>query len=64
MSDPANYFIVESNHTLSAFIEKVVEKTEEVQAAVFGVVEYVIMGQGYVPTAELTSIGLLLNSTE
>lgn len=63
-SDPANYFIVESYHTLSAFIEMMFHLHADVQSGVFKLVEYVIVEQRYIPTAELTSIGLLLSNTE
>ena len=63
-SDPANYFIVESYHTLSSFIERMCLMQEDVQAGVLSMVEFVVMELKYVPTAELTSVGLLLNSSE
>ena len=45
-------------------VEHMAERSVEVQQEILKVVDYVIVEQGYVPTAELTSIGLLLNSTE
>ena len=40
------------------------ERSVEVQEEILKVVDYVIVYLGYVPTAELTSIGLLLSSIE
>ncbi|XP_064387373.1 WD repeat and FYVE domain-containing protein 3-like isoform X1 [Halichondria panicea] len=62
--DQANYFIVQDHHTLSMFLEKLVERNEDVQAHMFVLLEYVMMELNYVATAELTSIGLLLTMDE
>ncbi len=63
-SDAANYFIVQPHHTLPAFIEKMMEKSVEVQDGILSIIEHVIVEQKYIPTAELTSIGLMLSAKE
>jgi hypothetical protein len=59
-SDAANYFILEKQHTLPRFIEKVYNKPVEIQEQVFKVLEYVACSLDFVPIPEIISISILL----
>ena len=63
-SDSANYFIVASHHPLPRLLEKITEKDEAVQDALLKLVDHVILEIHYIPTAEMTGIGLLLEKKE
>ena len=63
-SDSANYFIVASHHPLPTLLEKITDKDEKVQEALLNLVEHVILEMHYVPTAEMTGVGLLLEKKE
>jgi len=45
-------------------LEKMTEKDEEVQASLLKLVDHVILELNYVPTAEMTGVGLLLEKKE
>ncbi|CAM1304230.1 WDFY3 (predicted) [Pycnogonum litorale] len=61
-SDPANYFILESQHTLSQFAEKIYLKPTEVQEKFFKILEFVVFGLNFVPCKELISLSILLKT--
>ncbi|KAL0193078.1 hypothetical protein M9458_011374, partial [Cirrhinus mrigala] len=61
-ADYANYFILEAQHTLSQFAERVA-KLPEVQSKYFELLEFVVFGLNYVPCKELFSVSVLLNIT-
>ncbi|KAG1679752.1 WD repeat and FYVE domain-containing protein 3 [Nymphon striatum] len=61
-SDPANYFILESQHTLSQFAEKIYMKTPEIQEKFFEILEFVVFGLNFVPCKELISLSILLKT--
>lgn len=63
-SDPANYFIVAIHHPIPTLLEKMTEKDEEVQDALLKLVDHVILEIHYIPTAEMTGVGLLLEKKE
>ncbi|XP_053559369.1 WD repeat and FYVE domain-containing protein 3 isoform X2 [Bombina bombina] len=61
MSDNANYFILESQHTLSQFAEKIA-KLPDVQVKYFEMLEFVVFSLNYIPCKELISVSILLKS--
>ncbi len=61
-AEPANYFILESQHTLSQFAERVT-KLPEAQAKYFDLLEFVVFSLNYVPCKELFSVSVLLKSS-
>ncbi|XP_041447245.1 WD repeat and FYVE domain-containing protein 3 isoform X2 [Xenopus laevis] len=61
MSDNANYFILESQHTLSQFAEKIT-KLPDVQVKYFEMLELVVFSLNYIPCKELISVSILLKS--
>ncbi|XP_029400885.1 WD repeat and FYVE domain-containing protein 3 [Mus pahari] len=61
MADNANYFILESQHTLSQFAEKI-SKLPEVQNKYFEMLEFVVFSLNYIPCKELISVSILLKS--
>ena len=61
-SDPANYFILESQNTLNQFAEKIHLKGAEVQEKYFRLLEFVVFQLNYVPCKELISLSLLLRN--
>ncbi|PWA17023.1 hypothetical protein CCH79_00013243 [Gambusia affinis] len=61
-AEPANYFILESQHTLSQFAERVA-KLPEVQTKYFELLEFVVFSLNYVPCKELFSVCVLLKSS-
>lgn len=62
MADNANYFILESQHTLSQFAEKI-PKLPEVQTKYFEMLELVVFSLNYIPCKELISVSILLKSS-
>uniref|UniRef100_A0A8C1A0U4 WD repeat and FYVE domain containing 3 n=1 Tax=Cyprinus carpio carpio TaxID=630221 RepID=A0A8C1A0U4_CYPCA len=61
-ADYANYFILEAQHALSQFADRVA-KLPEVQSKYFELLEFVVFGLNYVPCKELFSISVLLKSS-
>ncbi|KAF7644990.1 hypothetical protein LDENG_00212340 [Lucifuga dentata] len=61
-AEPANYFILESQHTLSQFAERVA-RLPEVQTKYFELLEFVVFSLNYVPCKELFSVSVLLKSS-
>lgn len=61
-ADYANYFILEAQHTLSQFAERVA-KLPEVQSKYFELLEFVVLALNYVPCKELFSVSVLLKSS-
>ncbi|XP_028629467.1 WD repeat and FYVE domain-containing protein 3 [Grammomys surdaster] len=62
MADSANYFILEPQHTLSQFAEKI-SKLPEVQSKYFEMLEFVVFSLNYIPCKELISVSILLKSS-
>ncbi|KAJ7327170.1 hypothetical protein JRQ81_016929 [Phrynocephalus forsythii] len=62
IADNANYFILESQHTLSQFAEKI-SRLPEVQAKYFEMLEFVVFSLNYIPCKELISVSILLKSS-
>ncbi|XP_052054971.1 WD repeat and FYVE domain-containing protein 3 isoform X3 [Apodemus sylvaticus] len=62
MADNANYFILESQHTLSQFAEKI-SKLPDVQNKYFEMLEFVVFSLNYIPCKELISVSILLKSS-
>ncbi|XP_056659189.1 WD repeat and FYVE domain-containing protein 3 isoform X3 [Monodelphis domestica] len=62
IADNANYFILESQHTLSQFAEKI-SKLPEVQTKYFEMLEFVVFSLNYIPCKELISVSILLKSS-
>uniref|UniRef100_A0A1A8RM48 WD repeat and FYVE domain containing 3 n=1 Tax=Nothobranchius rachovii TaxID=451742 RepID=A0A1A8RM48_9TELE len=61
-AEPANYFILESQHTLSQFAERV-PKLAQAQAKYFELLEFVVFSLNYVPCKELFSVSVLLKTS-
>ncbi|UYV62149.1 WDFY3 [Cordylochernes scorpioides] len=61
-SDKANYFILEPQHTLSQFAEKIHQKSPVNQEKFFKLLEYVIFELNFVPCKELISLSILLKA--
>ncbi|KAG7490175.1 hypothetical protein JOB18_029475 [Solea senegalensis] len=61
-ADPANYFILESQHTLSQFAERVA-KMADAQVKYFELLEFVVFSLNYVPCKELFSVSVLLKAS-
>lgn len=61
-SDNANYFILESQNTLSQFAEKIHEKNPEIQEKFFELLEFIVFQLNFVPCKELISLSILLKS--
>ncbi|BFZ02583.1 hypothetical protein BsWGS_05621 [Bradybaena similaris] len=60
--DNANYFILESQHTLSQFAEKIYLKPEDVQIKFFEMLEFLVFNLNFVPCKELISVSILIKS--
>ncbi|KAG7173359.1 WD repeat and FYVE domain-containing protein 3-like [Homarus americanus] len=61
-SDSANYFILEPQHTLSTFAEKIHSKPKEIQEKYFQLLEFVVFQLKFVPCKELISLSILLKA--
>ncbi|XP_063865461.1 WD repeat and FYVE domain-containing protein 3-like isoform X1 [Scylla paramamosain] len=61
-SDVANYFILESQHTLSNFAEKIHSKPKEIQEKYFQLLEFVVFQLKFVPCKELITLSILLKA--
>lgn len=61
-SDNANYFILESQNTLSQFTEKIHLKSLEIQEKFFELLEFIVFQLNFVPCKELISLSILLKS--
>lgn len=61
-SDNVNYFILENQNTLSQFIEKVHQKSPEIQRKLFELVEFLIVQLNFVPCKELISMSIFLKT--
>lgn len=59
-SDNANYFILESQNTLSQFTEKIHHKSPAVQEKFFELLEFIVFQLNFVPCKELISLSILL----
>uniref|UniRef100_A0A4W3HF18 WD repeat and FYVE domain containing 3 n=1 Tax=Callorhinchus milii TaxID=7868 RepID=A0A4W3HF18_CALMI len=62
IADNANYFILESQHTLSQFAEKI-SKVPEVQSKYFEMLEFIIFSLNYIPCKELISVSISLKAS-
>ncbi|KAK7508020.1 hypothetical protein BaRGS_00000985, partial [Batillaria attramentaria] len=60
--DSANYFILESQNTLSQFAEKIFLKPEDIQIKFFEQLEFVVFNLNYVPCKELISLSILIKT--
>ncbi|XP_033108223.1 WD repeat and FYVE domain-containing protein 3-like isoform X3 [Anneissia japonica] len=63
-SDPANYFILEPQHTLSQFIDRMYLKSDQVQEKIFELLEFVVFNLNFVPCKELISVSLLMKGEQ
>ncbi|KAK3895111.1 hypothetical protein Pcinc_001157 [Petrolisthes cinctipes] len=61
-SDSANYFILEPQHTLSTFAEKIHLKPKEIQEKFFQLLEFVVFQLKFVPCKELISLSILVKA--
>nr|CAD7590088.1 unnamed protein product [Timema genevievae] len=59
-ADNANYFILEGQHTLSQFAEKIHLKPQEIQEKFFQLLEFIVFQLNFVPCKELISLSILL----
>ncbi|KAJ8263051.1 hypothetical protein COCON_G00155080 [Conger conger] len=62
MADSANYFLLEPQHTLSQFAERL-SRLPEAQAKYFELLEFVVFSLNYVPCKELFSVSVLLKAS-
>ncbi|KAJ8380472.1 hypothetical protein SKAU_G00012500 [Synaphobranchus kaupii] len=62
MADGANYFILEAQHTLSQFADKI-SRLPECQAKYFELLEFLVVSLNYVPCKELFSVSVLLKAS-
>ncbi|RWS13484.1 WD repeat and FYVE domain-containing protein 3-like protein [Dinothrombium tinctorium] len=60
--DRANYFILDSQNTLSQFAEKLYLKPIKIQEKFFTILEFVIYELRYVPCKELISVSIIIKS--
>ncbi|XP_076455501.1 WD repeat and FYVE domain-containing protein 3-like isoform X2 [Babylonia areolata] len=60
--DTANYFILESQNTLSQFAEKIFLKPVDIQNKFFELLEFVVFNLNYVPCKELISLSILIKT--
>lgn len=58
--DKANYFLQESQNTLSTFADKLEEKKESIQLNYYSLLEYIVKELNYVPCKELITVGMIL----
>lgn len=61
-SDNANYFILESQNTLSQFAERIHLKNLEIQEKFFQLLEFIVFQLNFVPCKELISLSILLKT--
>lgn len=61
-SDKANYFILEPQHTLSQFAEKIHHKPTEIQEKFFKLLEFIVFDLKFVPCKELITLSILLKT--
>uniref|UniRef100_T1GN58 Alfy-like armadillo-like repeat domain-containing protein n=1 Tax=Megaselia scalaris TaxID=36166 RepID=T1GN58_MEGSC len=61
-SDNANYFILDSENTLSQFTEKIHLKSPQIQEKFFDLLEFIVFQLNFVPCKELISLSILLKS--
>ncbi|CAE1178568.1 WDFY3 [Acanthosepion pharaonis] len=60
--DDANYFILESQHTLSQFAEKIYLKPPDIQQKFFELLEFIVFNLNFVPCKELISLSILIKT--
>lgn len=63
-SDNANYFILESQNTLSQFTEKIHLKSGQIQEKFFSLLEFIVFQLNFVPCKELISLSILLKCNQ
>ncbi|BFF93489.1 WD repeat and FYVE domain-containing protein 3 [Drosophila madeirensis] len=63
-SENANYFILESEHTLSSFAERIHQKSPQIQEKFFDLLEFIVFQLNFVPCKELISLSLLLKHNQ
>ncbi|XP_055847784.1 WD repeat and FYVE domain-containing protein 3 [Episyrphus balteatus] len=61
-SENANYFILDSENTLSQFTEKIHQKGPQIQEKFFDLLEFIVFQLNFVPCKELISLSLLLKN--
>ncbi|XP_073823647.1 LOW QUALITY PROTEIN: WD repeat and FYVE domain-containing protein 3-like [Musca autumnalis] len=61
-SENANYFILESENTLSQFTERIHLKGSQIQEKFFDLLEFIVFQLNFVPCKELISLSLLLKN--
>lgn len=61
-SDDANYFILESQNTLSQFTERIHYKSPDIQQKLFQLLEFIVFQLNFVPCKELISCSILLKT--
>ncbi|OTF80516.1 hypothetical protein BLA29_011320, partial [Euroglyphus maynei] len=64
MDDRANYFLLESQNTLSSFADRLEEKDETIQSIYYSILEYIVIELNYVPCKELITIGMILKKQQ
>ena len=59
-ADNANYFLLEGQHALPQFAERIYSKPEKVQEKFFQLVEFLVHHLKFVPCKELISLSLII----
>lgn len=63
-SENANYFILESEQTLSSFAERIHMKSPQIQEKFYDLLEFIVFQLNFVPCKELISLSLLLKHNQ
>lgn len=63
-SDNANYFILDSENTLSQFTERIHLKGHQIQEKFFDLLEFIVFQLNFVPCKELISLSILLKGNQ
>lgn len=63
-SENANYFILESEHTLSSFAERIHQKSPQIQEKFYDLLEFIVFQLNFVPCKELISLSLVLKHNQ
>lgn len=63
-SDNANYFILDSENTLSQFTERIHLKGHQIQEKFFDLLEFIVFQLNFVPCKELISLSILLRGNQ
>ncbi|XP_050072593.1 WD repeat and FYVE domain-containing protein 3 [Anopheles maculipalpis] len=63
-SDDVNYFVIESQSTLSLFAEKIHQKPRAVQTKFFDLIAFIVLQLNFIPRKELIALSVLLKTNQ